>query len=491
MTYSLRQMVPEDKDCQHIRLDLLEEIIPLHCIEAVLAQTQRRTQRQRKLDLISMVYFVIALNLFANHAYTHVYYKLSQALRFLRRQSCASQPTSHAFSARRAALGAQPLQLLFERCCQPMATAQTPGAYRFGRRLMALDSTVENVPDTPANAQAFGRPSSQYGPGGYPQVRGLYLMECGTHLIVAAQFTPWRPNERRQVPALLAALPQNVLLLWDAGFHSFELIRQVLARQAHLLERLPAWVSTPILTSLPDGSYLTLLHSEQAKQQQQEPILMRVIEYTITDPSLVGYGQRHRLLTSLLDPHEASAQELIALYHERWEIELAIDEIDTHQRLCRQTLRSKTPEGVRQELYGTLLGYYAVRALMLQAAESQQLDVDRLSFTHALRVLECALPEFQLVHPSEHAALRERLRDDLLHGQLPPRTLRSNPRVIKRKRSKFLLKRKHHRHPAQPQADHFAEVVAVVPALFLTSFGVPLPPLVDVKEEPVSCVLLN
>lgn len=492
MTYRLRHLTPQDKDCQHLRLDLVDQIIPLQTIEQVLDETGRWEQRVRKLSMISMVYFVIALGIWANLSYKQVLYKLSQALRFLRRQSCAQLPTSHALSTRRQQLGSLPLQRLFERCCRVRATPETPGAFRFGLRVMALDSTIENVPDTAANAAAFGRPSSQHGPGAFPQVKGTYLVECGTHLLVAAQFTPWRRNERLVAPQLLLLLPTDALLTWDAGLHSYALVRQlVVDLRRHLLGRLPAAIPTPIVKGLPDGSYLTALQPESARAQGQEPLLLRVVEYTITDPALPGYGQRHRLLTSLLDPALASAQDLIEAYHERWEIEIVIDELDTHQRLARRTLRSKTPEGVSQELYGLLLGYYAVRALMLQAAQSQTLDVDRLSFTHALCVIECALPEFQLTDPAEHPALHERLQADLLAVQLPPRCLRTNPRVIKRKRSKFLLKRQEHRHPAQPQAERFVEVVCVIPPLYLAFFALALPePLPSQQNNAVSLPLL-
>jgi Insertion element 4 transposase N-terminal len=214
MSYRLRYLAPEDKDCQHLKLDLLEQIIPLQAIEQVLDETQRWQQRVRKLSMVSMIYFVIALGIWANLSYQQVLYKLSQALRFLRRQSCAQLPTSHALSTRRQQLGSLPLQLLFERCCRVRATPETPGAFRFGLRVMALDSTIENVPDTAANATAFGRPSSQYGPGAFPQIKGTYLLECGTHLLVAAQFTPWRHNERLVAPELLLHLPTDALLTW-------------------------------------------------------------------------------------------------------------------------------------------------------------------------------------------------------------------------------------------------------------------------------------
>jgi hypothetical protein len=188
---------------------------------------------------------------------------------------------------------------------------------------------------------------------------------------------------------------------------------------------------------------------------------VRVITYIITDPTLPGYGQEHRVITTLLNPRLAPAHEVACGYHERWEVELVIDEIDTHQWLVGRTLRSLTPAGVMQELYGVLLAHYAVRFLMHEAALQADVDVDRLSFVHALEVVRDAVPEFQMV-AEEQQVLYERMLVEIAAKRLPARRPRSNARVVKRKMSNYKLKRAEHRRPPKPRGS-FADAVQVQP----------------------------
>ena len=242
-----------------------------------------------------------------------------------------------------------------------------------------------------------------------------------------------------------------MLVLWDRGFHEFDLFRAVQQRGSHVLSRLPAHVRPRRLQPLTDGSALGyLVPSAYQRRKAGEQLLVRIIEYTLTDPALNGYGQKHRLVTTLLDPEYYPALELICLYHERWEIELVMDEMDTHQRLTAGPLRSLTPRGVMQELYGWVLAHFAIRALMHQAAVQARLDPDRLSFVHALEVVRIAIPEFQMTAPAQHGSLRKRLLRDLVSALLPVRRSRINPRVVKRKMSDFHLKRAEHARWPQP-----------------------------------------
>ena len=214
--------------------------------------------------------------------------------------------------------------------------------------------------------------------------------------------------------------------------------------------------------SLPDGSYLAhLAPSDYHRRKGGERLLVRIVEYTLTDPALPGYGEHYRLVTTLLDPAVAPAFAVACAYHERWEIELVIDEVDTHQRLAGRPLRSQQPVGVIQELYALMIAHYAVRRVMLDAAATGDLDPDRLSFTHALRVIQESLPEFQLVDRAELPRLYQRLVRDVARQRLPARELRSNPRVVKRKMSNFRLKRAAQAHPPQPTSRSFQEAVHV------------------------------
>jgi hypothetical protein len=206
-----------------------------------------------------------------------------------------------------------------------------------------------------------------------------------------------------------------------------------------------------------------LFPSDYQRRKGGERVLVRIITYTITDPALPGYGQEHRVITTLLNPCHAPAHALACAYHERWEIEIVIDEIDTHQRLVGRTLRSLTPVGVIQELYGVLIAHYAVRRLMHEAAQQADLDPDRLSFVRALEVVREAVPEFQMVAPTQTTALYARMLQDIAAARLPQRRLRVNARVVKRKMSNFKLKRSAHARPLQPVGSFHDAVVIQVP----------------------------
>ena len=188
---------------------------------------------------------------------------------------------------------------------------------------------------------------------------------------------------------------------------------------------------------------------------------MRIVEYTFTDAALPHYGEVHRLITTLLDAEACPSLELVCAYHERWEVELVVDEIDTHQRLSNRMLRSQKPIGVIQELYAMLVAHYAIRHLMHESAVRAEVNPDRLSFVHALRLIQDAIPEFEMVAPDRRAQMYERLLADIVQELLPERRPRLNPRVVKRKMSKFHLKRPQH-YP-WPQPTHpFREAVALI-----------------------------
>jgi hypothetical protein len=250
---------------------------------------------------------------------------------------------------------------------------------------------------------------------------------------------------------LLRSVEPDMLVLMDRGLYSYELVAQVRQRGAHVLCRLSSSVQPRRVRTLPDGSYLAYIYPTDARRRRAgEHLLVRIIDYTFDDPNRPGYEEVHRVLTTLLDPDRSPALDLIALYQERWEIELVIDEIDTHQRLLDRPLRSLVPVGVLQELYALLLAHFVVRSLMHQAALTHHLDPDQISFVQSVRLICDALPDFQLVHPFDHPRLWSRLLADLAFCRLPPRDPRINPRVVKRKMSKFKLKHPVHRCPPCP-----------------------------------------
>jgi Insertion element 4 transposase N-terminal/Transposase DDE domain len=424
------------------RIRALKRIVPRANIQAVLRRTGHARRRYLRLPAWFMVWFVIALGLFCRDSYRQVF----KWLQPFRRQGTPGRST---FCEARQRLGVAPVLQLAQQVVELRATPQTPEAFYQGLRLMALDSFVVDVPDSPANARVFGRPGSGRSPAAFPQVRVSALCEVGTHVLWKTQIKPCRRGEVTTAPSLLRFLEKDMLLLWDRNFLSYDLVQQVRRRGAQLLARIKNNLVFRPLRRLGDGSYLAKLYpSPRHRDRDEDGVVVRIIAYTLSDPGRPGSGEKHRLLTTLLSAARHPAKRLILLYHERWEEELTIDEIKTHQRE-RPVLRSETPGGVVQEVQGLLLAHYVVRVLMSEAAQRNQLPPRRLSFTGALKVLRCRLPEC----PKSRAGLQrwyQELLAEIAEEVLPERRNRINPRVIKRKMSNWRKKRPEHRHYPQP-----------------------------------------
>jgi hypothetical protein len=276
------------------------------------------------------------------------------------------------------------------------------------------------------------------------------LGECGTHALCDAGVWPYHYDEEAGAFRLLRSVGMGMLVRSDRGLHSYDLLAATLARGAEILNRVPAHVNPPVICTLEDGTQLVQLRPSDGKRRRRgEHLVLRLIRYTVDDPCRVGHQQEHRLITSLLDPTLAPAEELILAYHERWEIELTMDEIAVHQRPILP-LRSKLPVGVIQELYALLIAHYLVRAVMMQAAETMALPPTRMSFLESLRLIREALPDFQRTAPTDHGIMYQALLEDIAAVALPPRANRINPRVVKQKMSNFPVKRPEHRAWPQP-----------------------------------------
>ena len=263
---------------------------------------------------------------------------------------------------------------------------------------MALDGSCMDVADEAANAEFFGYPGAPRGQSAFPQARLLGLVECGTHVVTAADVAPYGRSEQAMAAQLLPAkLKPDMLLLADRNFFGFKLWQIACASGARLVWRVKAGRKLPVEQVLGDGSYLsTVFDSEDRRRSAGQAV--RVIDYELRD-SATPTEDSYRLVTNILDPLQAPALELAALYHERWEIEGVFDEFKTHLRANSTVLRSKTPDLVLQELWGLLLAHFAIRKLMAQAAWTRDLDPDRLSFTHAVRVIKRKLPQAAAVPP--------------------------------------------------------------------------------------------
>ncbi|MFD7628993.1 IS4 family transposase [Streptomyces sp. NPDC059851] len=370
-----------------IALGLLTRVFPPELVDEVIEQCGRVEQRRRLLPARVVVYFVLAMCLFSGQGYEEVARLLTQGLERARRwEGSWRVPSTAAIGRARLRLGPEPLRELFARVCRPVATEETVGAWYRGLRLVAVDGTTFDLPDTEANAGFFGRPGSGRGQGrgAYPQARLAVLAECGTHAVFAAATSPLATSEQSLVPRLLPSLRPGMLLLADRGITGFELWRDAVATGADLLWRVRKHVVLPVLASFDDGSYLSEIVASTDRCRRASPIRVRVIEYTLANgPDATVY----RLITTLADAGAAPATELAALYAQRWEIETALDEIKTHQGGPGLVLRSQHPAGVEQEIFGILLVHHALRDLMHEAARDEGCDPDRLSFTRTLRIV--------------------------------------------------------------------------------------------------------
>jgi len=474
--YRLREMDIDDKVCDQVDLALLAQVYPREAIERCVGQSEpwaSKARRVRQSTMLALVMFVIGMALWSRLNQRLVWDKLVGKLSALHPAESQSQLSASALSGRRQELGSQGLQALLHECCQVLAQPQTMPSAFFGRyRLMASDGTVFNTAETPVNEAAFGRSSNQYGKGAYPQVRCVLLAECGSHGVVELAIDRYDVSEVHGAHRLLDELGRDTLVLVDAGIISGGFLEHARQRGVQVLGALEAgvWERLPGQRRLADGSVLVWVsptRSGQAKYPVQCGLWVRIISYQVTDARLGEVGQVYRLVTTLLNPQVAPALALIELYHERWEIELVIDEIKTHERLQRKVLRSKTPEGVRQELYGLFLAHYAVRALMAQAAVEAALDPDRLSFTEGFFVLTETLDLALLLQPEEAAeSLLKRMRQRMTRQLLPVRRLRVNRREVKQVYNKYKPKKRNvpPPEPFEPE-DQFLDFVQMLDPL--------------------------
>jgi hypothetical protein len=456
--YRLREMDVDDKVCEQVSLTMLSEVYPEDVIERCVEQSEpwsTKARRVRASTVLSLVLFVIGMALWSRLNQCQVWQKLVGTLSDLHPAEPEGALSDSGLSGRRQALGSQGLQALMREHCQVMAQPATmPGAF-FGRyRLMAIDGTVFNTADTAANAAAFGRSSNQYGPGAYPQVRCVQLAECGSHAVVGLCIDRYDVSEVHGAHRLLEEVGPNMLVMVDAGITSGGFLEHARKQRAHVLAALEAgvWEQPRHQRRLADGSLLAWVgptHPGHAQYPLRRGMWVRILCYRLTDERLGEPGQVYRLVTTLLNPRVAPALALIALYHERWEIELVLDEIKTHERAGRKVLRSKTPEGVRQELYGIYLAHYAVRVLLAQAAVAAELDPDRLSFSEGLFELTEMISLALTLEPEEATApLLERLRHKMACHVLPARCLRINRREVKQVYNKYKPKKRQVPPPA-------------------------------------------
>jgi hypothetical protein len=454
---------PDDTGRILDRLTGLEQVIPPEAVRQALQATGRINPRSCKLTHEVICWVVLAMGILTELPIRGVF-KHARRLRF-------GEETPHRSSlcVGRRRLGIAPVRHLFEQLVHPLARPETPGAFYRGFRLVGLDGTVYDVPDSQANAAAFARPSAgPRGQGAFPQIRKLSLVELGTHVEFGFVVRSIAHGEQSMVGGLLSHLTDEMLLLWDRNFFSYSLWDEVTSRGAKILARVKSNLILEPIRNLADDSYLAKIYrSPEDRRRDRDGILVRVIRYTLDDPQRVGHGEVHTLITNLFDADLYPAKGLIILYHERWEQELVYDEQKTHQDPPRATkpahLRSETPAGVIQEVYALALGHFVTRALMFEAAATVGLDTDRLSFLGCFQILKCRLPECDSSTPGRFEQWyrgllwemqRERTDDEVRRNRI-------NPRVVKQKMSKYKKKRPEHRR-VPPLKKTFTETVVML-----------------------------
>jgi len=381
-----------------VSVGLLTKVFPAEVVDAVITECGRTEQRRRSLPARSMAYFAMGMALHSEGSYEDVLALISDGLAWAHRDERSGKLANKAaISHARDRLGPEPMAMLFSRVAKPLAATDTCGCWLAGRRLVAIDGTCLDLPDTPANDAHFGRPGVMKGErSAFPQARVVALAECGTHAMFDAVIGPYTTSENAASAELLGRLEPGMLCLADRGFYGFTAWENARGTGADLLWRVKGNLKLEPAEDLPDGSWLADVYDSVADKQRRRPIRVRVVSYTIEDGR--DPTGPYRLITTLLDHDEAPAAQLAAAYAQCWEIETSIDELKTHQRGPRAVLRSKSPRLVTQEIWGHLCCHYAIRTLMMDAAEAAGRDPDRVSFVAALRIArrsiaqQCAFP---------------------------------------------------------------------------------------------------
>ena len=405
MARTLAELPKGSRITDYISLGVVAKTFPVATVKSVLEATGRSSRRQRELPAHVVVYYVIALALYMQSSYREVLRGLLEGIQWLLNPTARIKVTGKSgISQARTRLGVEPVKQLHDQIVCPIATEATKGAWYRGWRVVSLDGSTLDVADEDANDAAFGRPVAQRGKSAFPQIRFVSLVENGTHVLFGTQMAGYGTSEMALAKGVIPWLGQGMLCLADRYFFSFELWRQARGTGAGLLWRIRKNLRLPCEQRLADGSYLSRIYpSQEDRRRNTNGVVVRVIDYRLE--GVAGAEPLYRLVTTILDPEAAPALELAALYHERWEIETAFDELKTHLRGARIVLRSKRPDLVRQEFYGLLMAHFAIRGLMHEAALKADEDPDRLSFVHAVRVIRRKLPGFAAIPPRREGSV--------------------------------------------------------------------------------------
>ena len=384
----------------YISLGVISKAFPMRKVNTILARTGKASQRRRDLPAHVMMYYVIALALYMRSSYREVLRCLLEGLQWLESPENRKPVAGKSgISQARTRLGDEPVRMLHDEVVKPIGRKRTRGAWYHKWRLVSMDGSSLDVADTEENREAFGRPGASRGKSAYPQIRFVSLAETGTHVLFGTRMGGYRTGEITLAKEVVEHLKPGMLCLADRNFLGYKLWRQARSTGADLLWRGKKHLLLPCDKRLSDGSYLSRIYpSWSDRRKNANAIAVRVIEYKLD--GLSDAEPFYRLVTTILDPAKAPAEELAALYQERWEMENALDELKTHLRGAQIVLRSKTPTLVRQEFYGLMMAHFAIRGLMHEAACKADTDPDVLSYVHTVRVIRRKLAAFSSISPS-------------------------------------------------------------------------------------------
>jgi hypothetical protein len=408
----------------------LTQHLPFEVVDEAVAQTRTRQARIRDLPSRVVVYLLLAACLFPEVGYPGVWRKLTAGLAGIPTVT----PTAGALAQARRRVGVAPLRWLFDLLRGPAATPRQRGTRWRGLLVCAIDGTAMTVPDTPAVLTRFTKQAGNHGGAGYPQLRLLALVACGTRTLIDAVFGPTTSGETSYAPALLRSLRPGMILLADRNFGAKDLLADVAATGAEVLVRLKNGRNMPVLARHGDGSYLSTLGA----------LRVRVIDCEITIATTAGRRTGvYRLATTLLDHHRHPAAELIRLYHERWEIETTYLELKS-SILGGRVLRARTPRGIEQEVYALLVTYQLIRTAMADATGTRpEIDPDRASFTTALHSARDLVIQAAGIIADTTIDLVGTIGRHVLDHLMPDRRPRVCPRTVKRAISKYQARGPH------------------------------------------------
>jgi hypothetical protein len=454
-------------------------------VDEVLAETGAVQLRVRELPSRVVVYLLLAGCLFADLGYRKVWQRLVAGLDGL----AVANPGSAALRQARQRVGVAPLRALFDLLRGPAATPSGSGVYWRGLLVCAIDGTTISVPDNDANVTAFGRQSGHHGGSGYPLLRLLAVVACGTRTVVDAVFGSYRTGETTYAAQLLGCLRPGTVLLADRNFAAGALLAQVAKAQAHMLVRAKTGrggPKLPILARYRDGSYASMFGG----------VAVRVVEAEITMATATGRVTGvYRLITTLLDHRRYPAFDIVKLYHLRWEIETAYLELKS-SILGGRVLRARTPTGVRQEVYALLVTYQSLRTAMADATNSQPgIDPDRASFTTALEAARDQVTAAAGVFPAVPAQ-RGAISRAVLATLLPARRLRYSARLVKCSTSRY-----HENDDSRPRLPaaitaiditlHTPPLGAGAPSRARYTSATPRPPQPPTRRELITAIITS